>query len=87
VTLTTIPDRFLVWWLAPALLDDYWHLSLRAVDTVSFRANALAATALVDEAAVDPYAFTRESFLQRRRYLRYDGSPPVEDLDRLFEDF
>lgn len=87
VTLTTIPDRFLVWWLAPTILDDYWHLSLRAVDTVSFRANALAATALVDEAAVDPYAFTRESFLQRRRYLRYDGNPPVEDLDKLFEDF
>lgn len=87
VTLTTIPDRVLVWWLAPAILDDYWHLSLRVVDTVSFRADALAASALVDEAAVDPYAFTREGFLQRRRYQRYDGDPPVEDLDQLFEDF
>lgn len=34
--------------------------------------------------AYDPYAFIRESYLQRRMFLIYDGSPPE---DELFEDF
>jgi phospholipid-binding lipoprotein MlaA len=87
VTLTTLPDRLAIWWLPPNLLGSYWHPSLRVVDTVSFRASALAASSLIDEAAVDPYSFTRESFLQRRRFLRYNGNPPIEDLDQFFDEF
>ncbi|MFQ5635512.1 MAG: VacJ family lipoprotein [Gammaproteobacteria bacterium] len=38
--------------------------------------------------AYDRYAFLRDSYLQNRRYLRYDGNPPEEDLflDEEFED-
>ena len=34
-TLTTLPDRALVWWLPPQLLGDFWVAPLRVVDTVS----------------------------------------------------
>lgn len=42
------------------------------------RAEALGAEALVRQAALDPYAFIRRAYLQRRRYLLYDGKPPPE---------
>ena len=34
----------------------------------------------------DPYAFVRDAFLQRRRYLVYDGNPPEEPLEEEFKD-
>jgi phospholipid-binding lipoprotein MlaA len=37
--------------------------------------------------AFDPYAFVRDSYLQNRRYLRYDGNLPEEDLYLDDEDF
>lgn len=36
-----------------------------------------------DQAALDPYLFVREGFLQQRKHLIYDGDPPPES----FEDF
>lgn len=86
-TLTTLPDRALVWWLPPQLLGDYWFAPLRVVDTVSYRASLLGATNLLEGEALDPYAFARDSYLQRRRQLRYNGAPPPEALDALLDDF
>lgn len=37
------------------------------------------------EDAFDEYAFVRDAYLQRRRFLLYDGNPPDDDLDE-FED-
>jgi phospholipid-binding lipoprotein MlaA len=37
-------------------------------------------------AAIDPYAFTREAYLQQREYLIHDGNPPTEDYDALFDE-
>ena len=51
----------------------------RVSDAVNFR----------DEAAVEPYLFTREAYLQRRKFLIHDGNPPVENdefLDEIFDD-
>jgi phospholipid-binding lipoprotein MlaA len=48
-----------------------WVLNL-----VDLRASALQAENLVNQAALDPYTFIRRSYLQRRRYLVYDGNPP-----------
>ena len=51
----------------------------RVADAVNFR----------DEAAVEPYLFTREAYLQRRKFLIHDGNPPVEHdefLDEIFDD-
>lgn len=38
-----------------------------------------------DEAALDPYIFTRETYLQHRRSEVYDGNPPPAEL-ALFDD-
>ncbi len=63
----------------------YWgFIALRTVDR---RADLLAAGELLDEAAIDPYAFVRDAYLQRRRTLVHDGNPPAtEDDDILWED-
>jgi len=58
---------------------------LSAVNIINKRANLLEATNIRDEAAVDPYSFTREAYLQRRQYLIYDSNPPVEGYDDIFE--
>lgn len=51
---------------------------LKIVDT---RARLLAADKVLDEAALDPYVFVRDAFLQRRRSLVHDGDPPRLKLD------
>ena len=57
-----------------------------ALNIINARANLLEATNIRDEAAVDSYSFTREAYLQRRNYLIYDGNPPMEGYDDIFED-
>jgi phospholipid-binding lipoprotein MlaA len=51
---------------------------VRAVNT---RAELLDASRLLEEAALDKYVFQRDAYLQRRRSLIYDGSPPREKLE------
>lgn len=58
---------------------------LTALDIINKRANLLEATNIRDEAAVDPYIFTREAYLQQREYLIFDGHPPVEGYDDIFD--
>jgi phospholipid-binding lipoprotein MlaA len=53
---------------------------LLVVDFVDTRADLLQASRLLQEAALDPYVYTREAYLQRRRYYIYDGNPPMEDF-------
>jgi len=36
------------------------------------------ALSIADTAALDKYRFIRNAYLQRRRYLVYDGKPPPE---------
>jgi phospholipid-binding lipoprotein MlaA len=48
---------------------------------VNTRADLLDASRLLEEAALDRYVFQRDAFLQRRRSLIYDGSPPREKLE------
>jgi len=53
-----------------------WGLvGLRVVDT---RADLLEASKIVETAAVDPYSFVRDAFLQRRRHDIFDGNPPPD---------
>jgi phospholipid-binding lipoprotein MlaA len=42
------------------------------------RADLLDASRILEEAALDKYVFQRDAYLQRRRSLIYDGSPPRE---------
>lgn len=57
-----------------------------ALKLINTRANLLEETRIRDEAALDPYAFTREAYLQRREYLIYDGTPPAEGYEDIFQD-
>ncbi|MBH1986689.1 MAG: VacJ family lipoprotein [Burkholderiales bacterium] len=49
------------------------------LSVVSLRASLLGASNLVDDVALDKYAFTRDAYLQRRQNLIYEGDPPEED--------
>ena len=53
--------------------------TIYAVGAVDLRAQYTEATKLVDTAALDRYVFIRNAYLQRRRYLLYDGKPPPEE--------
>lgn len=59
---------------------------ISALNIINTRANLLEATNIRDEAAVEPYSFTREAYLQQRENLIYDGSPPIEGYDDIFDD-
>jgi phospholipid-binding lipoprotein MlaA len=52
--------------------------SLYATRAISNRAKLLDATSVLEQAALDRYAFVRDAWLQRRRNLVYDGNPPRE---------
>ena len=52
--------------------------SLYGIAYLDLRAEALDASKVVDTAALDRYTFIRDAYLQRRRYLVYDGKPPPE---------
>jgi len=52
--------------------------SLYGIAYLDLRAEALEASKVVDTAALDRYTFIRNAYLQRRRYLVYDGKPPPE---------
>ena len=58
--------------------------AVNVVSLINTRANAEGALKFIDEAALDPYIFTRESFLQWRNNLATDGKSQASygiDLD------
>jgi phospholipid-binding lipoprotein MlaA len=52
--------------------------AMTAFRAVIRRADLLDASRTLEEASLDRYVFLREAYLQRRRSLIYDGSPPRE---------
>jgi phospholipid-binding lipoprotein MlaA len=58
--------------------DEALRWSLYGIGYLDLRAEALDASKVVDTAALDRYTFIRNAYLQRRRYLVYDGKPPPE---------
>ena len=56
--------------------------AIRVVQFIDARAELLNATAILDEAALDPYAFQRDSYLQYRERLISD-----EEEQDLYEDY
>jgi phospholipid-binding lipoprotein MlaA len=60
----------------------YVGLPVQLISLLNARANAEGALKFIDEAALDPYVFTRESFLQWRNNLATDGKTESSlDLD------
>lgn len=69
-------------------LDPVVHLhdvplrnSLTALRFVDKRARLLDAEKVLDEAALDPYTFLRDAYIQQRRNLVHDGNAPPEKYD------
>ena len=58
--------------------DDPWRWRLRGLNLVDTRAGLLNASRVLEEASLDPYAFIRDAYLQRRQSLVFDGNPPEE---------
>lgn len=58
--------------------DDTVRYSLRGLNVIDTRADLLAASRVLSTAALDPYAFVRDAYLQRRENLVFDGNPPEE---------
>ena len=71
------------WWVAP--LTEVRPIALRntlfGLYLVNTRADLLEAGRILEEAALDKYVFQRDAYLQRRRSLIYDGSPPREKYE------
>jgi phospholipid-binding lipoprotein MlaA len=55
--------------------------TLAAVRFVGIRADLLAASKVLEAAALDPYIFVRDAYLQRRRNMVFDGRPPPDEQD------
>ncbi len=55
--------------------------SLWGLYYINLRANLLDTTRILDEAAIDPYEFQRDAYLQRRYNRVHDGNPPPRKDD------
>lgn len=63
------------------------HNQLRAAQFIDKRTELLDAKDLVDDASLDPYAFMRDAYLQRRASLIQDGLVPTDLIkDEFFEE-
>ncbi len=61
-------------------------IPLGALNVINKRANLLEVTRVRDEAALDPYIFTREAYRQKRIFDIYDGNPPAQNLDEAIDE-
>jgi phospholipid-binding lipoprotein MlaA len=59
----------------------YVGAPVQLISLINARANAEGALKFIDEAALDPYVFTRESFLQWRNHLATDGKTDSQSSD------
>lgn len=57
----------------------YIPIPIRSLEMLNLRAKAAGTLKIIDEGALDPYLFTRESFLQSREHLVTDGESELED--------
>lgn len=83
---STVRDSFalpLDRYVSPVLLtdNDWARAGIVVLGAVDQRAGLLNASRMLDDVALDKYAFTRDGFLQRRRSLVYDGNPPSTSDD------
>lgn len=56
-------------------------MPLGALDVIQKRARLSGPMQIRDEAALDPYLFVRDGYLQQRKHVIYDGNPPPESYD------
>jgi phospholipid-binding lipoprotein MlaA len=64
-----------------AITPVYDRYAVTGARLLHARASLLGASGMLDSISLDKYLFIRDSFLQRRRSLVYNGNPPEEDFD------
>jgi phospholipid-binding lipoprotein MlaA len=79
----TLRDTF--GWIGDSYADPVWSARTRSISVrnslvatrfVDIRASLLPADKVIDEGALDKYAYLRDAYLQRRRNQIFDGRPP-----------
>ena len=85
-TVRDLPSMAIRAFVPSLLLGNSYQLWMGGMDVVASRADALALTDARDAAALDPYAFTREAYYQRRKFQIFDGDPPLDDFDGFFDE-
>jgi len=72
------------------LIQNVDHIPTRnqlyLTEAIKTRSQLLAQEKLLDEAAIDRYAFIRDTYLLSRKSLVYDGNPPRINYDDEFDD-
>jgi len=58
---------------------DGWQYGGKGLRAIDKRADLLGASNVLQEAALDPYEFLKDAYLQKRRHDIYDGNPPPEE--------
>ncbi|MCW8907792.1 MAG: VacJ family lipoprotein [Sedimenticola sp.] len=71
------------WYTDPVryVKPNHWRNSLIGLRAIDTRADLLSASRVLEEAALDPYEFQRDAYLQKRRNDVYDGAPPPEEFE------
>ncbi|MEX0448940.1 VacJ family lipoprotein [Spiribacter sp. 221] len=76
---TSYPVAYYTNVLTYVAIDTLTFGTLTAVNIVNSRAELEGAARFRDDAAIDPYVFTRSAYRQYRRNALYDGNPPMSD--------
>ncbi len=73
-------DVVVGWYTNPVsyVKSNYWRNSLAALRAIDTRADLLGTSRVMEEAALDPYEFRRDAYLQKRKNDVYDGAPPPD---------
>lgn len=63
-----------------------WPWGLAILYSVDLRADLLGTSDILQQAALDPYVFVRDAYLQKRLNDVYDGHPPNSNTEALFDE-
>lgn len=72
--------------LDPYVIGSTIAVPLSILGIIDLRARLSSPMSLRDQAALDPYLFVRDAYLQQRKHLIYDGSPPTGSCDEQSEE-
>lgn len=75
--------RVVDWYLDPVVYvePESAQYALHGVKLIDTRADLLGASRVMQEAALDPYQFVRDAYLQKRRNDIHDGNAPLDLYD------
>jgi len=72
--------------LGPYAIGNAIAIPLSILGIIDLRARLSGPMSLRDQAALDPYLFVRDAYLQQRKHVIYDGNPPPESYNDQLEE-